>query len=622
MFVLHRMSITHTLQNAVARAIETLYGEAPELAKVQINPTPAEFSGDYTVVVFPFVKLAKKAPDVAAAEIGEWLRTNVQEVSSFNVIKGFLNLDIAPTYWQGFVRGLVADAQYGRQPRHGRKVMVEYSSPNTNKPLHLGHVRNCLLGWSCSRILEAVGYDVVRVQIINDRGVAICKSMYAWQHYGEGTTPASSGIKSDHFVGDFYVLFEQKSREEYATWQQTDVAQGIFEEKKKDDQTAAEFFKDYKNTWVNTYSTLGAEVRQMLLRWEAGDPDTLALWRQMNGWVYEGFEATYARMGVAFDKLYYESDTYLLGKEIIDDGLAKGVFYRKDDGSVWIDLTDAGYDQKLLLRSDGTSVYMTQDLGTARMRYEDFGCEKTVYTVADEQNYHFSVLFEILKRLGEPYAPGLYHLAYGMVELPSGRMKTREGTVVDADELMDEVINVAFEESRERGEQSGLTETEQTEIARKVGLAALKYFMLRVNARRRMIFDPKESVDLHGQTGTFIQYTYVRTNSLAARVAAEKIDYQDFGAYADFDPTERELLKLLHDYPATVQQAADEYEPSLIATYCYTLAKSYNRFWHDVKIMSAESTDARNFRLQLSVAVGRVLAGGMDLLGIEMPERM
>jgi arginyl-tRNA synthetase len=616
------MTIIQVLQQAVAQAVGTLYGETPDISKIQINATPAEFTGDYTVVVFPFVKLAKKSPDATGEEIGAWIRQHVTHVNDHNVIKGFLNLSIDASYWHGFLRDVLANPNYGTLPANGSKVMVEYSSPNTNKPLHLGHVRNCMLGWSCSRILEAAGYEVVRVQIINDRGIAICKSMYAWQQYANGATPASTGTKSDHFVGDYYVLFEQKSREEYSAWQAGEAGLAHFNAHKKEGQTPEEYFKEYKNDWFNQHSKLGHDVRSMLIRWEAGDPDTMALWQQMNQWVYEGFDVTYNRLGVRFDKLYYESNTYLLGKEIVDDGLAKQVFYRKDDGSVWVDLTDSGHDHKLLLRSNGTSVYMTQDLGTARMRYEDFGCDKVVYTVADEQNYHFSVLFDILKRLGEPYAAGLHHLSYGMVELPTGRMKTREGTVVDADDLMDEVIELARREAAERGEQAGMSDEEKLDVARRVGLAALKYFMLRVHPKKRMIFNPEESLDLQGQTGTFVQYTYVRTNSLAGRVAQENIDMTDISGYTQLEPTEQELLKLLHDYPSVVKQAAHEYDPSHLAAYCYNLAKAYNRLWHDVKIMGADQPQARNFRLQISAATGKILARGMDLLGIEMPQRM
>jgi arginyl-tRNA synthetase len=616
------MNLLDNIKQAVASAVTQLYGTPTEASAVQVNPTPAEFTGDYTVVIFPYVRAAKKAPDVAGAEIGAYLQENVPLISGFNVIKGFLNVEISAVWWQDFLVTTNNNPDYGRQPRNGRKVMVEYSSPNTNKPLHLGHVRNCLLGWSCSQILDATGHDIVKVQIINDRGVAICKSMYAWKTYGEGKTPESEGIKSDHFVGDYYVLFENKSRAEYAEWQKTDEAATVFAARKKTEMETDEFFKDYKNQWFNLYSKLGADVREMLLKWEAGDSETIALWKQLNNWVYNGFETTYNRMGVAFDKLYYESNTYLLGKDLVEEGLEKGVFYKKEDNSVWVDLTDAGYDHKLVLRSDGTSVYITQDLGTARMRYEDFGAERVVYTVADEQNYHFAVLFEILKRLGEPYAAGLYHLAYGMVELPTGRMKTREGTVVDADDLMDEVVNAAREESKERGELSAFSPEEQEEMLTRVGMAALKYFMLRVNSRKRMVFDPKESVDLQGQTGPFIQYAYVRTNGLMQRVAKEGIDMQNFKSYTDFQSSEKELLKVLYEYPAAVLQAADEYDPSHIANYCYNLAKTYNRLWHDVKIISAETAEAKAFRLQLSKATGMVLQSGMRLLGIEMPERM
>ncbi len=616
------MNIITTLQNAVAQAVTQLYGEPTESSKVQVNATPSDFVGDYSVVVFPFVKIAKKAPDAAAAEIGAYLQEKVSEVKSYNVVKGFLNLEIADAYWQGFLQQVAATPDYGRQPRNGKKMMVEYSSPNTNKPLHLGHIRNILLGWSCSKILESAGYEVVKVQIVNDRGVAICKSMVSWKKFAGGKTPESTGIKPDHFVGDWYVLFEGKLREEYAAWQLTDEATTLAESKKKPTQTIAEFFKDYKNKWFNDYSGLGAEVREMLLLWEAHDPETLALWKRMNGWVYEGFEKTYSDLGVSFDKLYYESDTYLLGKEIVDDGLAKDVFFKKDDGSVWVDLMDAGHDQKVVLRADGTSVYITQDMGTARMRYHDFGCDGCVYVVADEQNYHFQVLFETLKRLGEPYADGLHHLSYGLVELPTGRMKTREGTVVDADDLISEVIQLAHSQASERGEIEGLSEAEKQENLRRVGMGALKFFIIKVHPKRKMIFNPEESVDLQGQTGPYIQYSYVRINSLMQRVEKDFIDLSKAAEYADIQPQEKELLTALHDYPNLVQNAAREYDPSLIANFCYTLAKSYHRFWHDLKILSADTEAARAFRVQLSRSVGQVLKSGMGLLGIEMPERM
>jgi arginyl-tRNA synthetase len=616
------MNLLETIKESISNAVKELYGESVSVDKVQINPTPAEFTGDYTVVIFPFVKMAKKAPDVVGAELGSFLVERLDSVSDFNVIKGFLNLEISNKWWHSFLGEVASNPEYGRKPRNNRTVLLEYSSPNTNKPLHLGHVRNCLLGWSCSQILEAVGYDVKKVQIINDRGVAICKSMLAWQKFGAGKTPESEGVKSDHFVGDYYVLFEQKTKEEYELWQTTSEARVLFKEKHKPEQTEKEFFKEYKNHWFNTASALGAEVRAMLLNWESGEEATMALWRQMNNWVYAGFDDTYSRMGVSFDKLYYESDTYLLGKDLVEEGLSKGLFYKKEDGSVWIDLSDAGYDQKVLLRSDGTSVYITQDIGTARKRYQDFGAEKVIYTVADEQNYHFAVLFEVLKRLGEPYANGLFHLSYGLVELPTGRMKTREGTVVDADDLMDEVIRVAREESEKRGELSGMNQEDRETILKRVGLGALKFFMLRVNPRKKMIFNPEESVDLHGQTGPFIQYSYVRTNGLLNRVSSEGIDMDSFSSYLDLQPCEKELLKAINDYPSAVQQAADEYDPSHLANYCYNLAKSYNRFWHEVKILGAETNSARAFRLQISQATGRVLKSGMQLLGIEMPDRM
>jgi arginyl-tRNA synthetase len=616
------MHIHTTLQNAIKQAVADLYGETIEAEKVIVNVTPTDFEGDYSIVVFPFVKIAKKSPDVAAAELGAYLLQSVPEVAQFGVVKGFLNITLQATYWQGFLQTMLQHPRYGEQPANGQKVMVEYSSPNTNKPLHLGHIRNILLGWSCSRILEAAGYQVVRAQIINDRGVAICKSMLSWLKYGEGKTPENSGTKGDHLVGDFYVLFEQKTKEEYKTWQQTEVAQNLFGQRKKAEQGADDFFKEYKNKWFNEHSVLGAEVRDMLLRWEAGDADTLALWRQMNGWVYSGFDKTYGDLGVRFDKLYYESDTYLLGKDIVDDGLHKGVFFKKEDGSVWIDLSDAGHDQKIILRADGTSVYITQDLGTARMRYEDFGCDKFVYVVATEQDYHFQVLFETLKRLGEPYAEGLYHLSYGLVELPTGRMKTREGTVVDADDIIAEVVRIATEQASERAEIDGVPEAARLENLRKVGLGALKFFIIKVHPKKKMIFNPEESVDMQGQTGPYIQYSFVRINGLMQRVEKEGVSLEGASNYQAIQPQEKDLLVALHDYPSILKNAAQEYDPSLLANYCYDLARKYHRFWHDLSVFNADHADTRAFRLTLSKAVGQVLRSGMDLLGIEMPDRM
>lgn len=619
------MTIITTLQNAVAQAVEQLYGEATDASKVQINTTPADFSGDYSVVIFPFVKISKKAPDQTAAEIGAYLQENIPVIRSQNVVKGFLNLTIADTYWQGFLESVVQNPSYGKQPKNGKKLMVEFSSPNTNKPLHLGHVRNILLGWSISQIFEAVGYEVVKTQIINDRGVAICKSMLAWSKFGEGKTPQSEGIKSDHFVGDWYVFFEGKLREEYPEWQETEVAKALFEGRNKTEQTEAEFFKDFKNKWFNEYSKLGAEVREMLLKWENNDPETIALWKKMNGWVYEGFDKTYGDLGVSFDKLYYESNTYLLGKDIVDLGLSKGVFYQKEDGSVWVDLTDIGLDHKVVLRSDGTSMYITQDLGTAQMRYHELGCERFVYVVADEQNYHFQVLFEILKRLGEPYAAGLHHLSYGMVELPKsmgGRMKTREGTVVDADDLMAEIISLANIQSKERGENDSIPPAEQAANMRIIGMGALKYFIIKVHAKKRMIFDPQESVDLQGQTGPYIQYGYARFNSILERAKKEGIGIASAVNYSQILPEEKDLLVMLHEFPYVIQASANEYDPSLLANYCYTLAKGYHKFYHELPIIKAEALEAREFRTKLTMAVGQVLKMGMGLLGIEMPARM
>ncbi len=614
------MDIVHTLRQAVAGAVEQLYGEKTDPDNVQINLTLPEFDGDYTAVLFPFVRRAKKSPEALGEEVGQLLTREVPLVKGYNVVKGFLNITLQDAFWHRLLEDILADPDYGRWPRRGERVLVEYSSPNTNKPLHLGHVRNCLLGWSCSQILDAVGYDVVKVQIINDRGVAICKSMVAWQKFGQGRTPQSEGIKGDHFVGDYYVLFERKTQEEYESWQQTPAAQALYASRRKGEQSEKDFFKAYKNQWFNEHSQLGAEVRQMLRRWEAGDPDTLALWRRMNGWVYEGFEATYARLGVQFDKNYYESDTYLLGKDIVEEGLRQGVFYKKADGSVWIDLADAGYDEKVVLRADGTSVYITQDMGTARMRYQDFGCKRMIYVVADEQNYHFAVLFEILRRLKEPYAEGLYHLSYGLVELPTGRMKTREGTVVDADDLIDEVERLAREQTAERG---GTVEgAEVEENVRRIAMGALKFFMLRVHPKRRMVFNPEESVDLQGQTGPYIQYSWVRINGLMQRTRQESVDLTPAGRYTDVQPQEKDLLKALREYPGVLLTAAQEYDPSHLANYCYQLAKSYHRLWHDLPILNAPQPEARAFRLQLSRAVAHVLQSAMQLLGIEMPQRM
>jgi arginyl-tRNA synthetase len=613
-------NIIQIIQDKVSEAVQSLYQANFPAAQVPISATRKEFVGDYTVVVFPFTKAASKGPEAIAQELGTYLNENVAEVAAFNVVKGFLNLVVKDDYWKSFLLDIAEQADYGKQAPNGKKVLVEFSSPNTNKPLHLGHVRNILLGWSTAQILEAVGYDVKKIQIINDRGIAICKSMLAWQKYGKETTPTSTTTKPDHFVGKFYVLFEQHFREEYKGWQQTQEGQQVFADKAKPNEEAVDFFKRYKNTYFNDYSQLGKEARELLLAWEAGDEFAVALWKKMNSWVYAGFDITYQKLGVNFDKLYYESNTYLLGKEMVDKGLENNVFYTCEDGSVEADLSDAKLDKKKILRSDGTSLYVTQDLGTAHQRYLDFGADKMVYVVADEQNYHFQVLFELLKRLEEPYADGLYHLSYGMVDLPDGKMKSREGTVVDADELIDEVVEEVRQNSHERDTLSDLTPEEQALVMHQVGLAALKFFITKVHPKKRMIFDPKESVDLQGQTGPYIQNAFVRIKSVLRKwegAAASKAS-----SYQQLEAEEKDLILQLFTFPEVIQEAAKEYDPSTIAQYAYNLAKSYHKFYHDHSILKAESDEARDFRLALSEAVANSLEFSMKLLGIEMPMRM
>ncbi len=616
------MDMLQRVQLACAEAIAALYGQQIPATDITLTPTRREFQGDYTLVVFPFIKWIKKAPDAIAAELGDYLKNHLPIIADFNVVKGFLNLVLSEQVWSELLEYLYTKPNYGRHPANGQKVMVEYCSPNTNKPLHLGHVRNILLGWSASKILEAAGYEVVRVQIINDRGIAICKSMLAWQKYANGATPQSVGVKSDHFVGNYYVEFEKHFREEYAAWQQSPEADKVFETYQKKGQSREQFFKDFKDRYFNQYSILGSEAAEMLRRWEAGDPQVLALWQQMNQWVYDGFEQTYALLGVSFDKYYYESDTYLLGKDIVEEGLQRGIFYRETDGSVWINLEDVGMDKKVFQRSDGTSVYITQDLGTARQRYQEYGIERMVYVVADEQNYHFQVLFEVLRRLGEPYANGLYHLSYGMVELPTGRMKSREGTIVDADDLIAEVINVARANSQERGTLADLPQDEQETIIRQIALAALKFHIIKVQPKKRMIFIPEESVDLQGQTGPYIQNAYVRIQSVLRKAEEIHLNWDASAQYVHLQDLEKELLRSLYEFPDIIKRAAAEYDPSLIAGYAYNLAKHFHRFYHDYSILRAESEAAKAFRLKLAQAISQVLKTAMDLLGIEMPEKM
>lgn len=617
------MTIISIIQKSVIDAVKSLYGVEIAEKDVLLAPTRKDFEGDYTITVFAFSKAARKSPVQTGEEIGNFIKENTPQIDRFNVIQGFLNLVVSDSYWIDFLSNIKNDAQFGQLAPKNERVMVEYSSPNTNKPLHLGHIRNILLGWSTSKVLQAAGYDVVRTKVVNDRGIAICKSMLAWLLLGEGKTPQSEGIKGDHFVGDYYVLFEKEFQKEYKAWQaetlkDAEVLAGL----NKKNLPADEFFKEYKNEYFNKYSQLGAQAREMLLKWESGDAETVALWEKMNGWVYEGFNETYKKLGVSFDKIYYESNTYMLGKDIIEGGLKSNVFYQKPDTSVWIDLTDVKLDHKLVLRSDGTSVYITQDIGMARLRDNEWHCQKVVYVVADEQNYHFQVLFEIMKKLGEPYANGLYHLSYGMVDLPSGKMKSREGTVVDADDLIAEVVQEAANNSAERGEVADFTTEERAEINRKVGLAALKYHIVKVNPKKRMVFDPQESVDLQGQTGPYIQYSYVRINGVLNKAKNEGLDLTQKVEYSVLQPQEKDLIFKIYEYPKAIEEAAATYDPSVVANYCYDLAKSFHKFWHDLSIFNADTEGVKIFRLQLSQMVGHVLQHGMDLLGIEMPERM
>jgi arginyl-tRNA synthetase len=608
------------IQHHLTLAVKELYGLDISDSLLPITPTRKEFQGDFTVVTFPLTKLAKKKPEIIGEELGQILARDFSELDSFNVIQGFLNLSLIPAFWNSFVLSLQDNPAFGELPANGEKVLVEFSSPNTNKPLHLGHIRNILIGWSVSKILKAAGFDVFNVQIINDRGIAICKSMLARKIWGAGKTPQNTGIKGDFFVGSYYVLFEQKFQEEYAAWQLTPEAREVFESKKKEDQSELAFFKSYKDLYFNAYSELGKQAAEMLRNWEAGEEETIATWSQMNQWVYAGFDHTYQLLGVHFDKLYYESETYLLGKDIVQEGIEKSVFYKEADGSVWIDLTDVKLDKKVVLRKDGTSVYITQDLGTAELRYDDFKANKMIYVVADEQNYHFQVLFEIAKKLKVPYADGLHHLSYGMVDLPTGKMKSREGTVVDADDLIAEVVLEARKNSEERGVLADLTDAERSEIIRKIGLAALKYFIIKVQPQKRMTFDPKESVDMQGQTGPYIQNAFVRIQSVLRK--AGDFDATIAGNYLEFVLEEREIIQQLYQYPNVIEESALQYDPSAIANFAYALAKNYHRFYHEHSILKADDLAVRSFRLCMSKAVGSVLNHSMNLLGIEMPDKM
>jgi arginyl-tRNA synthetase len=603
--------ILKEIENAAIEGIKELYQVDISAESILVTPTRKEHKGDFTLVTFPLAKLLRESPPQVATKLGDYLRQSKSWISNTEVVQGFLNMSLSSGYWSSVLESMNVEPDYWKPSSSGGKVLVEFSSPNTNKPLHLGHIRNILLGWSTYKILSASGYDVKRVQIVNDRGIAICKSMLAWRKFGEGQTPASTGIKSDHFVGEWYVRFEKEFVKEYSEWQQTEQANEIFNKRPDKKMDQAEFFKSYKNEYFNSISKLGQEARDLLLKWEAHDPETLELWKKMNNWVYEGFEETYRNLGVEFDKLYFESDTYLLGKDIIEDGLKRGVFYKKDDGSVWVDLTEYGLDQKLLLRRDGTSVYMTQDLGTAQKRFEEFGARKMIYVVADEQNYHFQALFAMIDKFGAAYAKGLHHLSYGMVDLPEGKMKSREGTVVDADDLMNDVLTEAREAAAERS-------MDDPEIIRRIGMAALKFFIIKVDPRKRMVFDPKASVDLQGQTGPYIQNAYVRIQSILRKASTVPEITEAYEPNED----EKLLLNMLCQCRQVIESAGREYNPALIANYTYALAKEFHRYYHDVQVLHAETQGAFAFRLKLIRVIGENLLNTMDLLGIEMPDRM
>ena len=605
------MDIEQKLVASVQGALKALYGQEVPAGQVQLQKTKKEFKGHLTLVVFPFLRMSRKGPEQTAQEIGNYLKENTNVVADYNVVKGFLNLTIASPAWIELLEVIRHDEQYGLTQANEQSplVMIEYSSPNTNKPLHLGHVRNNLLGNALANIIAANGNRVVKTNIVNDRGIHICKSMLAWLKYGNGETPESSGKKGDHLIGDYYVAFDKHFKAEVKELMTQFLAQGMTEEEAK--------------AKAEVESPLMKEARQMLVKWEAGDPEVRALWQRMNDWVYAGFDETYQRMGVSFDKIYYESNTYLEGKKKVLEGLEKGLFYRKEDGSVWADLTPQGLDHKLLLRADGTSVYMTQDIGTAEQRFTDFPIDKMIYVVGNEQNYHFQVLSILLDRLGFEWGKSLVHFSYGMVELPEGKMKSREGTVVDADDLMDEMITTARETSNELGKLDGLTPAEAEEIARIVGLGALKYFILKVDARKNMTFNPKESIDFNGNTGPFIQYTYARIRSVLRKAAEQGISLPD-SLHTGIELSEKEegLVQMLADFSAVVRQAGSDYLPSLIANYCYNLVKEYNQFYHDFSILREENADVKAFRLALSAEVAKIVRLGMGLLGIEVPERM
>ncbi len=591
------MNLSEIIINNTYKALQVLFNTDVDKSSINIQDTRKEFEGQVTIVTFPFIKISKKSPEETGALLGDYLVQHCEEVTAYNVVKGFLNLSISDAFWIQTLNTISLKEHFGKGEKKAEKVMVEYSSPNTNKPLHLGHVRNNLLGYSISALLDYAGFEVIKANLINDRGIHICKSMLAWEKFGNNETPESTGMKGDHLVGKYYVEFDKAYKKEIENL----VAQGLTEEQAKKE------------------APLIKEAQDMLLKWEQKDEHVLQLWNMMNAWVYAGFEKTYKTMGVNFDQYYYESNTYSLGKDIIDEGLSKGVFFKKEDGSVWIDLTDDGLDQKLVLRGDGTSVYITQDLGTAQMKYEQYGMDKSIYVVGNEQEYHFKVLFLILEKLGKSWAKGLFHLSYGMVDLPSGKMKSREGTVVDADDLMEEMVQSAKEQSEALGKVAEFSEEEKQKLYTQIGMGALKYYLLKVDPKKRLLFDPNESIDLQGNTGPFIQYSYARIQSMLRKATISINTTHNIQA---INANERDCIMLMLKYPAIIEEAAKTYSPALLANYLYDLAKTFNKFYHDEPILKLEDEALQNFRLLICKEVAQIISSGMLLLGIEVPERM
>ena len=596
------MNIQESIISGIQLAFQNIYNHEVSLDQLSLAPTRKEFEGTYTFVVFPYLKVSQTTPEATANQIGEYLKGNVSVVSGFNVVKGFLNLELNELIWLDVFKELYDAKDLGQLPANGQKVMVEYSSPNTNKPLHLGHLRNNFLGYSVAEILKANGYEVTKANLVNDRGIHICKSMVAYQHFGNGETPESANLKGDHLAGKYYVIFDKEYKKQIEALK----AEGQSEEEAK------------KN------APLLLEAQEMLRKWEANDAEVVGLWKQMNEWVYAGFAKTYEKMGVNFDKFYYESDTYLLGKDIVEEGLKKGVFFKKDNGSVWVDLTDEGLDEKLVLRGDGTSVYITQDMGTADLKYDDFKIDKSVYVVGNEQDYHFDVLFKIMRKLGRPYGPGLYHLSYGMVDLPSGKMKSREGTVVDADDLMQEMVDTAAHHTKELGKIDGFNEEQAAVLYETLGLGALKYFLLKVDPKKRMLFNPQESIEFQGNTGPFIQYSHARIKSILRKAEQIGVEYKnpDLSGITGIEESESSLIFLLGDFNKKIKMAGDEYSPAIIAQYLFDLAKEYNRFYADLPIFHENNSSILAFRVALSALTAETIKKGMSLLGIDVPERM